>query len=103
MARKASIGRAELHAEVRPGNPQAVVPPRVDVHVRRCRHVALHAQGTLGAGLVIVMGGTVILRRRMGDVAARAELVAFVLQLQGMWIMAIAAADVLVEHLALRE
>ncbi len=79
-----------------------MVAARIDLHVRRLGHVAFDTQGARRSGLVVMMRRSVVLAGRM-LVARRTDLIAGVLQSRRMRIVAIAAANVVVVHLALDE
>src|SRR5262245_57413022 len=102
MAPRASIGRAELNAQIGARHAEAVIAPRVNLHIGRLRHVAFDALGAGRSSLVMMVVFAVVFARRM-LMARRADFIALVLQPGGMWIVAIAAADILVIHFAFEE
>lgn len=102
MALIASIGCADLDRQVRPRNAQAMIPPRVNDHVRLLRHVAIHAECAAGTDGVMVVQRCVVLASGM-LVATGAGLVARVFKFGCMRIMAIGAFNVFAKHLALQK
>ena len=102
VAPRAGVRRPQVHAQVRPRDPQAVVAAGVDLHVRGLRHVALDAQRSRRVRLMVMVGRSVVLAGRM-LVARGADLVGRVLQLRRMRIVAVGAADAPMVHLALDE
>ena len=102
MAARTRVGSSQGHAQVGTRDPDAVIPPRIHLHVRRFRHVAFGAGRACGIGLVEVVSRRVVLGGRV-LMACRADLVAILFQSNGMGIVAVGAADSLVEHLALDE
>ena len=100
VTRGAGVRSPDPLAEVRARYAEAVIPTRVDDHVRRRGHVALDALGTPGAGLVVVVLARIVFRRRVAAVAQR---VALVVEPQAMGVVAIAARDSLSIHLALQK
>src|SRR4029453_13074615 len=102
MAPAARIRRPELHAQIGPRDAKAVVPPRIDRHIGRLRHVAIHTQSAwLTVGMTMVDRPVVFAWRML--VARRANLISFVLEPGGMRVMTIGALNPLVIHLALHE
>ena len=70
----------------------------VDDHVGTIRHVTLDALGGFGLLLVEVVIGRVVLGRQM---TLSAELVALEVEVEGMGVVAVSAAHIVPEHLAL--
>src|SRR5690349_9524521 len=79
-----------------------MIAARIDFHVSGRRHVALDAKRPPRARLVMMMGGSVVLGRRV-RMARRAKLISLTLDLRGVRVVAIGAADALVVHFALQE
>src|SRR5262245_7070444 len=102
MASRAGIRRPELHAQIGPRHPKAVIAPGIDVHVRGLRHVALDALRASRFHRMTMMNFAVIFARWM-LMTRCANLIAGVLELGAMRIVAVGATDVLVEHLAFEE
>ena len=99
------VGTAGYQTEVGTGHPYAVVRPFIDHHVGLFGHVALDAQGAVAGFalvdlLVEVMVVTVV---GLAQMTLQTEVVALELELQAVGIVAVAAADIVVEHLALHE
>ena len=55
VAAGARVRRAQRHRQIRPRDAEAVVPARVDPHVRARGHVAAHAAGRLRFGPMVVV------------------------------------------------
>src|SRR5262245_34231172 len=102
MAPRTRIWRPELHAQIGPRNTKAVIAPGVDVHVRGLRHVTFNALRAGRFHRVAMMNLAVEFARWM-LMARGANLIAGVLELGAVWIVAIGAADVLVEHFAFEQ
>jgi len=100
VARVAGVRGAELHRQVGPRHPQAVVATRIDHHVGRRRHVAVGALGAARALGMEVMRLGVVLRR---EVALRAHRVARRAQLLRVRVVAVAARHARAVHPALQE
>jgi len=110
VAAVAGVGDAEGHGQLRAGNAQTVVAPRVHPHVVPVRHVAVDAEAARLGGLRVVVvrdgvvgGGQVALAAKPGVGEAAPLAVVGELHPRRVRIVAVRAADLLVEHLALEE
>src|SRR4029453_494621 len=63
MAAITGVRNAERHAPIGPRNANAVIVPRIDLHVRGVRHMTRHAARADTAGLMEMMCRRVVLRR----------------------------------------
>src|SRR5262245_5205674 len=102
MTARTCIRRSELYAQIGPRNSKTMIPPRIDIHISRLRHVALDALCPGRTHRMPMMILPVVLARRM-LMTRRANLISCVLEPRAMRIVAIAALDVLVKHLAFQE
>ncbi len=104
-ALRAGVGDADREGEVGARYPQAVVGAPVDDHVGLFRHVALHAQHRLARLAVddLLVEVMVVAVVGVGQVALGAQIVPLEVKLQAVNVVAIAAAHVVPEHLALHE
>src|SRR5262249_32726510 len=69
----ARIGRAELHRQVRAGNPETMVVPTIDDHVRALGHVTRRARNCAAQLFMVAMRDVLVFR---GRVALQADAVA---------------------------
>ena len=102
MTSRACVGRSQTNTQLRPRNPEAVVSPRIDHHVRGRWHVTLDTTGSRRAGLMMMMVGRVVLSRRM-LVTRRTQLIVGELHFRGMRIVAVRTSNSVVVHLALNK
>jgi hypothetical protein len=116
VATVAGIWRADLHAEVGPGESKAVVQSVMDSHVGTAGHVALDALGTAadleehlavsrfdGVPLLFLFFVKVVFFRIVfhGAVTLKAEPIPFLDQFQTVDIVTVAALHIPMVHLAL--
>ena len=101
VAGGAGVRRAVLDAQIGARDPDAVIAAFIDDHVVLRRHVALDAgcAGRFRLEMEVVSRGVVF----RGRVTANAEVVFDRVNLCGVRIVAVRAADVVLKHLALRE
>ena len=100
MTAIASVRRAQLYRQIRPGHAQAVIAPWIDDHVGSVRHVTSHACGARAGGLVMMVRRGVVFARQMTGGTKSVPLRA---QLSTVRVVAVAASDTVRVHLALQE